>query len=93
MQYFSLGCDGVIDKSTQDLWSTAKDCALGGYKAIFDANGVATLRESYNHLKPGGRLVSYGMFKRLFIFAQFPLSRIYRCFKEYVAEFEFSVYM
>jgi len=55
-----LGCDGVIDKSTQDLWSTAKDCALGGYKAIFDANGVATLRESYNHLKPGGRLVSYG---------------------------------
>ena len=27
---------------------------------MFDANGVETLQESYNHLAPGGRLVIYG---------------------------------
>lgn len=27
---------------------------------MFDANGVETLQESYNHLAPGGRLVVYG---------------------------------
>ena len=29
----------------------------GGFQAIFDANGVATLRQSYTHLAPTGRLV------------------------------------
>ena len=28
---------------------------------MFDANGVETLQESYNHVAPGGRLVVYGM--------------------------------
>ena len=52
----------MIDKSTQDLWTTASDLTVGGYKAIFDANGVETLQQSYNNLAPGGRLVTYGIF-------------------------------
>ena len=56
------GCDAVIDKSTQDLWTTASDLTVQGYKAIFDANGVETLQQSYNNLASGGRLVTYGMF-------------------------------
>lgn len=55
-----LGCDSVIDKSTQDLWTTAEDLTVSGYKAIFDANGVDTLQESYKHVASGGRLVSFG---------------------------------
>ena len=50
----------MIDKSTQDLWSTAADLTVNGYKAIFDANGVETLQQSYNNLARGGRLVTYG---------------------------------
>jgi len=62
---FFLGCDSVIDKSTQDLWTTAADLTVNGYKAIFDANGVETLQQSYNNLSRGGRLVTYG--KKIFI--------------------------
>lgn len=51
-----LGADRVIDKSREDLW----DAAGGGYDAVFDANGVATLRGSYRALRPTGRLVVYG---------------------------------
>ena len=57
---FCLGCDHVIDKSTDDLWSSAEKFSPNGYHAIFDANGVATLNESYNHLAPMGRLIVYG---------------------------------
>lgn len=57
---FSIGCDSVIDKSTQDLWTTASDLTVNGYKAIFDANGIETLQQSYAHLAKGGRLVTYG---------------------------------
>ncbi|QKK01529.1 MAG: zinc-binding dehydrogenase [Pseudomonadota bacterium] len=56
----SFGADTVIDKSTQDLWSVARERAPGGFNAIFDANGVATLGNSYAHLAPTGRLVVYG---------------------------------
>lgn len=55
-----LGADAVIDKSTQDLWATARAQAPGGYKAVFDANGVATLGRSYEHTAPTGRVVVYG---------------------------------
>ncbi len=55
-----LGADAVIDKSREDLWSVARTHAPGGYKAIFDANGVATLGQSYEHLAPTGRVVVYG---------------------------------
>ncbi len=56
----AMGADEVIDKSDQPLWPTAKSLAPDGFHAIFDANGVATLRQSYAHLAPTGRLVIYG---------------------------------
>lgn len=40
------------------------DLSPSGYYAVFDANGVATLMDSYNHLAAGGRLVVYGMLVR-----------------------------
>lgn len=55
-----MGCDAVIDKSTQDLWAEAERHAPGGYDVIFDANGVATLKDSYGHLRKAGKLVVYG---------------------------------
>ncbi|MEM6291068.1 MAG: medium chain dehydrogenase/reductase family protein [Myxococcota bacterium] len=55
-----LGADAVIDKSSADLWTEAERFAPEGFKAVFDANGVATLRESYEHLMPTGRVVVYG---------------------------------
>jgi NADPH:quinone reductase-like Zn-dependent oxidoreductase len=55
-----LGAHDVIDKSTEDLWRKARRYAPDGYDAIFDANGVATLRDSYEHLASPGRLVVYG---------------------------------
>jgi len=55
-----LGCDHVIDKSTQDLWKEAERHAPDGYDVAFDANGVATLKDSYGHLRKAGKLVVYG---------------------------------
>ncbi|HWP94201.1 MAG TPA: medium chain dehydrogenase/reductase family protein [Gammaproteobacteria bacterium] len=63
----ALGADTVIDKSATDLWKAAAGCAPHGYDVIFDANGAQTLRGSYEHLAPGGKLVVYGfhtMFRR-----------------------------
>jgi NADPH:quinone reductase-like Zn-dependent oxidoreductase len=57
---FDVGCDHVIDKSTDSLWSAASQLAPRGYDVICDANGVATLRQSYEHLRPAGKLVVYG---------------------------------
>ena len=54
----------MIDKSVENLWQRAEEISPSGYDAVFDANGVATLTESYNHLAPGGKLVVYGMNKR-----------------------------
>ncbi|MGB5718413.1 MAG: medium chain dehydrogenase/reductase family protein [Gammaproteobacteria bacterium] len=56
----ALGADAVIDKSTQDLWSEVQRYAPGGYDIILDANGITTLKQSYRHLAPVGRLVVYG---------------------------------
>ncbi len=55
-----LGADAVIDRSHVDLWSEARRLSPRGYDAIFDANGVATLAESYRHLAAPGKLVVYG---------------------------------
>lgn len=55
-----LGADAVIDRSRADLWREAERIAPGGFDVIADANGPATLRASYAHLAPGGRLVVYG---------------------------------
>src|SRR5262245_6193955 len=55
-----LGADAVIDKSREPLWTVAKRLAPEGYDVILDANGVETLRQSYQHLAPAGKLVVYG---------------------------------
>lgn len=55
-----LGAEVVIDKSTRDLWSEAERAAPDGYDVVLDANGVETLGQSYEHLRPGGKLVVYG---------------------------------
>jgi NADPH:quinone reductase-like Zn-dependent oxidoreductase len=52
--------DFIIDKSKQDLWSEAERFAPDGYDVVFDANGFSTLRESYRHLRPTGKLIAYG---------------------------------
>ena len=54
------GATFVIDKSTQDLWKKAEEISPKGYDLILDANGASTLRSSYHHLRPGGRLLIYG---------------------------------
>lgn len=54
------GCDVVIDKSKEPLWATAETHAPKGYDVIFDANGVATLKDSYRHVRAAGKLVVYG---------------------------------
>ncbi len=56
----AFGADEVIDASGEDLWGAARAHAPRGYAFIFDANGVATLRRSYDHLASPGRLVVYG---------------------------------
>lgn len=61
----AMGAAEVIDKSTESLWPAAERLAPEGYQAVFDANGVATLRESYRHLAPTGRLVVYGFHSML----------------------------
>jgi NADPH:quinone reductase-like Zn-dependent oxidoreductase len=54
------GADHVIDKSKEDLWQAAERIAPDGYDLILDANGVATLKDSYRHLRKAGKLVVYG---------------------------------
>merc|ERR1719265_1254654 len=60
-----LGADVVIDKSSEDLWQAAAKVAPNGFAAIFDANGIATLKDSFNHLSMCGRLVVYGFHTNL----------------------------
>ena len=52
--------DAVIDASRGSLWKEAEGHAPEGYDVILDANGVSTLGKSYKHLRPTGRLVTYG---------------------------------
>jgi len=56
----ALGCQHVIDKSTEALWARARSISERGYDIILDANGVSTLGDSYRHLRPAGKLVVYG---------------------------------
>jgi len=62
---YALGCDIVIDKSTQNLWREAEKTTSGGYSTIMDANGVSTLNDSYAHLAPSGRLIVFGFHSNL----------------------------
>eukprot|EP00435_Cladocopium_sp_Y103_P053920 s344_g17.t1 len=57
--------DVVIDKSSEDWVKAAARHAPDGYRAVFDANGVATLKASYNLLSRNGRLVVYGFHSNL----------------------------
>lgn len=56
-----LGAAAVIDRSLNDRWwEEVQKQAPAGYDVIFDANGVRTLREGFQRLAIGGRLVVYG---------------------------------
>jgi len=61
----TLGADEIIDKSSQHLWKEVEKYSPNGYDVILDANGVETLKQSYEHLSVGGKLVSYGFHSML----------------------------
>jgi NADPH:quinone reductase-like Zn-dependent oxidoreductase len=61
----AVDAEVVIDKSREDLWAAAARAAPEGYDVILDANGATTLKESYRHLAPTGRLVAYGFHSML----------------------------
>jgi NADPH:quinone reductase-like Zn-dependent oxidoreductase len=61
----ALGADVVIDKSQGPLWKAAEEASPRGYDVVLDANGVSTLKESWNHLAPAGKLVVYGFHSML----------------------------
>jgi NADPH:quinone reductase-like Zn-dependent oxidoreductase len=56
----AAGCTHVIDKQNEDLWQRAESISPDGFDAVFDANGVSTLGQSYRHLAPTGRLCVFG---------------------------------
>jgi NADPH:quinone reductase-like Zn-dependent oxidoreductase len=56
----SMGADFVIDKSNEDLWGMVEQYAPDGVDVVLDGNGPATLRAGHRHLKPTGKLISYG---------------------------------
>lgn len=56
----AYGGDHVIDKSSQDVWAEAERIAPEGFDVVLDANGYATLRQSWEHVRPTGKLVIYG---------------------------------
>lgn len=57
--------DFIIDKSKENLWEKAREFAPNGYDFILDANGQSTLKNSYKHLAPMGKLISYGFHSML----------------------------
>ena len=62
----ALGADVVVDKSScKDFWHVVHAASPSGYNLIFDANGAATLRRSYEHLGSPGKLVVYGFHSML----------------------------
>ena len=63
----AYGADCVIDKSKEDLWAKAEEICPDGFDVVFDANGPATLRQSYRHLASSGKLVAYGFHSMLSI--------------------------
>lgn len=60
----ALGADQVIDKSafsgSAKLWKAIRELCPQGYDAVLDANGPTTLRQSYEVLRPTGKLIAYG---------------------------------
>ncbi len=51
---------GAVAVRGPDLWKDVDRAAPDGFDAIFDANGVTTLKPGFSRLKLGGRLVVYG---------------------------------
>ncbi len=68
----AFGADAVIDKSRENLWARAEEICPDGFDVVFDANGPATLKQSYRHLAASGKLVSYGFHSLLSIRRGFP---------------------
>ena len=56
----SLGAAAVVDRSSEKLWPAVEGYAPDGFHAVFESSGVATLKESYRHLRPTGRVVVFG---------------------------------
>merc|ERR1712217_84447 len=54
-----------IDKSSTELWAAARAAVPGGFAAIFDATGLETLQQGYDHLAMTGRLIAYGFHSNL----------------------------
>ena len=62
----ACGADTVVCKAgRQDWWDDVAAASPEGYAAIFDANGVSTLRNSYDALAQTGRLVIFGFHTNL----------------------------
>lgn len=61
----SMGASQVIDRSREHWSRAARDAAADGFQAVFDANGYTTLRQSFDLLAPGGRLLVYGFHQML----------------------------
>ncbi|GIX33646.1 MAG: oxidoreductase [Lysobacterales bacterium] len=61
----AMGAEVVIDRRREAWMKAARDHAPEGYQAVFDANGYTTLRQSFDLLAPGGRLVVYGFHEML----------------------------
>ncbi len=60
-----LGANHVIDKSKSDLWKEVEKISPSGYDVVLDANGASTLKDSYLHLAPSGKLLCYGFHSML----------------------------
>lgn len=56
----AYGASHVVDKSTQALWPEIERLAPGGLHYVLESNGAETLKASYAHLRPTGRLIVYG---------------------------------
>lgn len=59
------GASEVIDRSQQALWPEVERLAPQGLDMVLESNGPETLRQSYAHLRPTGRLVIYGFHSML----------------------------
>jgi synaptic vesicle membrane protein VAT-1 len=59
------GADDVIDKSKEDLWAKTEEICPSGFDVVYDGNGPATLKQSFRHLAPTGKLVIYGFHSML----------------------------
>ncbi|MCR4327818.1 MAG: zinc-binding dehydrogenase [Nanoarchaeota archaeon] len=55
-----FGANKVIDYSQENLWKKAEEFSPEGYDLILEPNGIKTIKESFNHLAPRGKLIVYG---------------------------------